>query len=182
MNLTLKGFLRGYCRELTGLQTDSLRKLLAAVLSDAPAASEAVMAFAAAQGKGSYLARLAMGTRLEPEYRAFCQLCQASGGVEAALQSPEAPQRYRKVWDAFLAQRDAIQADRRVIALMREKTLTALEGSGRTVYGLCAELGLNRGNTYAYLNGGDITKVSRATARRILDAASRQQAAMSSCS
>lgn len=172
MNLTLKGFLRGYCRELTGLQTDSLHKLLGAVLTSAPAAAEAVMAFAAAQGKGDYLASLAAGTYLEPGYRAFSQLCQESTSVEAALQSAEAPPRYRKVWDAFLARRDAIQADRRVIALMREKTLAALEDSGRTVYGLCAELGLNRGNIYAYLNGGDITKVSRATARRILEAAS----------
>ena len=54
---------------------------------------------------------------------------------------------------------------------MREKTLAALASSGRTVYSLCGELGLNRGNVYAYLNAGDVTKVSRATARRILEAA-----------
>ena len=52
MNLTLKGFLRGYCRELTGLQTDNLRKLLGAVLDNAPSAAEALMGFAAVQGKG----------------------------------------------------------------------------------------------------------------------------------
>ena len=40
--------------------------------------------------------------------------------------------------------------------------------------GLAARLGLNRGNVYAYLNGGDVTKVSRATARRIMEAAAAQ--------
>ena len=171
MNLTLKGFLRGYCRELTGLQTDNLRKLLGAVLDNAPSAAEALMAFAAAQGKGGYLAQLAAGSQLEGEYRSFAQLCLTLGTAEAALQSEEAPPRFHKVWSAFLARRDAIQADRRIIALMREKTLAALASSGRTVYSLCGELGLNRGNVYAYLNAGDVTKVSRATAHRILEAA-----------
>ena len=62
MNLTFKGFLRGYCRELTGQQTDNLRKLCKAVVCDQPAAAEALMVFAALQGKAEYLASFTMGT------------------------------------------------------------------------------------------------------------------------
>lgn len=59
-------------------------------------------------------------------------------------------------------------ADRRVNALMRKKTLEALEESGVTRYGLCRALRLNKGNVYAYLAGDD-SKVSRKTARRIME-------------
>ena len=54
---------------------------------------------------------------------------------------------------------------------MREKTVAALEGAGVTVYRLCADLGLNQGNVYAYLGKGDVTKVRRSTARRMLERA-----------
>ena len=56
---------------------------------------------------------------------------------------------------------------------MRERTLGALrEGpaDGVSAYAICRELGLNKGNFYAYLNKGDLTKVSRSTARAILQA------------
>ena len=68
MNLTFKGFLRGYCRELPGLQTDSLRRFFASVLGGAPAAAEVVMCFAAAQGKVEYLADRSCGTTWEDSY------------------------------------------------------------------------------------------------------------------
>lgn len=171
MNLTFKGFLRGYCRELTGLETDCLKKLLDCVTGDSPAAAEAVMVFAAIQNKADYLVRLSEGSWVNEGYAAFSAFLTAFDTLEHALESVEAPQRYQKVWRAYCAKRDAITADRRVIGLMRTKTLDALQERGITVYALCSRLGLNKGNAYAYLNGGDVTKVSRATARRMLDAA-----------
>lgn len=172
MNLTFKGFLRGYCRELTGLKTDNLSKLLAAVLDYAPAAAEAVMVFAAVQGKADYLAKLARGARLEEQYREFSEAVVADGDVPSCLEGHYASTRYEKVWLAYLSKKEAVVADRRVIALMREKTLASLAEAGVSVYALCKQLGLNRGNLYAYLNGGDASKVSRQTARRVMEAAS----------
>ena len=168
MSLTLGGFARRYVAELTGTQTTSLRKLLALVLSDAPTAAEAVMVFAGTQGKQGYLSRLARGSALEADYAAVASAMDELG-TEAFLQSADAPERYKKVWRAYVAERDAILTDRRVIGLMRAKTLDSLRESGMTVYRLCKDLGLNEGNVYAYLNAGDVTKVSRATARRILE-------------
>ena len=167
--LTLKGFLRGYVRELVGLQTDNLRKLCAAVETDSPAAAEALMAFAGTQGKEGYLASLAVGSWMEKGYSIAAEAIQACGSVETYLASPMAPERYRKVWGAYVAKRDAIQVDRRVVSLMRDKTLAALRSSHMSVYRLCKDLGLNEGNVYAYLNAGDTSKVSRATARRIME-------------
>ena len=171
MNLTFKGFLRGYCRELTGCETDNLRKLLSAVLSDSSATAEALMCFAVMQDKGEYLARLASGSPLEADYQAAARAAQGADSLQTFLCGDEAPDRYKKVWLAYRSKKDAVQADRRVIALMREKTLEAMSRTQRTAYSLCSELDLNRGNVYAYLNGGDVTKVSRTTARRLMEAA-----------
>ncbi len=171
MNLTFKGFLRAYCRGLTGVESDSLRKLFAAVATDSPAAAEAVMVFAAQQGKASYLARLAQGSWAESSYRDFAEGLASYESLASYLQSDSAPQRYRKVWQAWEAQRNATATDRRVIAMMREKTQDALAQASITPYAICRQLGLNKGNFYAYLNNGDVTKVSRATARRIMEAA-----------
>lgn len=171
MNLTFKGFLRAYCRELTGVESDSLRRLFAAVATDSPAAAEAVMVFAAQQGKAGYLARLAQGSWAESSYRDFAGALASCENLASYLQSDTAPQRYRKVWQAWEAQRDAIATDRRVISMMRERTQAALAQASTTPYAICQQLGLNKGNFYAYLNGGDVTKVSRATARRIMETA-----------
>ena len=93
MNLTFKGFLRGYCRELTGLQTDNLRKLCKAVVCDQPAAAEALMVFAALQGKTEYLVSFTMGTWLHPDYTRVSLSLALCDNVEAWLQSDDAPER-----------------------------------------------------------------------------------------
>ncbi len=169
MNLTFKGFLRGYVRELTQLRTDNLRKLCHAVEHDAPAAAEALMVFAAMQGKAAYLARLSEGTWMQREYAEQATILGEQHPIEDYLASEAAPMRYQKVWNAYVAKRDASAADRRISSLMRQKTLDALQSSGTTIYRLCKDLGLNLGNVYAYLNNDDPTKVSKATARRIME-------------
>ncbi len=169
MNLTFLGFLRGYCRELTGLQTDNLRKLCAAAASDQPAAAEAVMVFAAAEGKARYLLSLAKGTWLEKGYSSVCSSLLRYKEVETWLHSSHAPERYKKIWLAYQARKGAAKNDRRIILLMRDKTIEAMEASGLTTYRICSDLSLNKGNIYAYLGKADATKVSRETARKIME-------------
>lgn len=169
MNLTFKGFLRGYCRELTGLETDSLRKLIAAVDNSCPAAAEAVMVFAAVQGKAAYAATLARGMWMSDLCERFVADVALFPSVEHYLRSGQAPDRFAKVWLAYQARKQAIVVDRRTISLMRAKTLEALSQTNATIYSLCRDLQLNRGNMYAYLNRGDASKVSRNTARTIME-------------
>lgn len=97
------------------------------------------------------------------------ELSEFPGTVEEWLQLDGTPSRYRKVWLAFRAKKDAVKNDRRVSSLMRNKTIEALRSSELTIYRLCKDLQLNMGNVYAYLNSGDATKVSRATARSIME-------------
>lgn len=169
MNLTFRGFLRSYCRELTGLETDNLSKLCRAVAGDSPAAAEALMLFAAVLGKASYLVSLSKGTWLEKGYREVLPRLENPTCVEAFLQSEAAPQRYKKVWNAFAEKKEGVLADRRVSSLMRDRALEGILAKEISVYRLCEDLGLNKGNVYAYLNKGDCSKVSRATARKIME-------------
>lgn len=168
MNLTFKGFLRTYCHELTGLDTDNLKKLCSAVTSTAPAAAEAVMVFAAVQGKEQYLAKISCGTPVCAQYRAMAIKLHKCKDIKQYLAGKNAPIRYQKVLDAYHGQKFSIDADRRIIALMRDKTLSALSASKTTVYAVCKALDLNKGNIYAYLHKGDTSKVSKKTACRIM--------------
>ena len=169
MNLTFKGFLHRYCRELTGQQTDNLRKLCKAVVCDQPAAAEALMVFAALQGKADYLVSFTMGTWLHPDYTRVSLSLALCGNVEAWLQSDDAPERYKKVWNAYQAKKNEPARTRRINALMRDKICETMRQKGLTTYRICKDLDLNLGNVYAYLGKGDVSKVSCDTARRIME-------------
>lgn len=178
MNLTFKGFLRNYCRELTRLNTDNLKKLLAAVSTTAPSAAEALFLFAAVQNKADYLVKTSLGSWVHEQYQKTLHDSKDFNSISDYLTSDAAPERYKKVWNAFCAKKDAAKTDRRVIMLMREMTLTAMKAAGLTAYAICKKLNLNIGNVYAYLHSGDVTKVSRATARKIMQFALSSEAAI----
>lgn len=169
MNLTFKGFLKLYCRELSGEKTLSYRKLVALAKADAPRVAEPIWLMAWLDGKSKYLLELSCGTWMEQEYRDLAQRFGHEVDVVALLENEQLPNRYQNVWRAFRAKHDGVLADRRVIALMRDKTLKALKEHEETCYAVCKQLGLNKGNVYAYLRGADVSKVSRATARRIYE-------------
>ena len=169
MNLTFRGFLQQYCQELTGLQTTSLKKLCQAAATDAPRAAEPLFLLAVKEGRVPYLVRAAAGTPLESRYERWAGLLSASKSLDAMLDDPCTPLRLRKVRAAYESKRDAVLADRKISARMREKTLASMERRGLTAYRICSDLGLNLGNVYAYLGKGDVTKVSRNTARAIME-------------
>ena len=105
---------------------------------------------------------------MEESYRDVFSLYGQSGGLASLCAGDKLPDRYANVWRAYRGMKEKPAADRRVNALMRKRTLEALEESGVTRYGLCRDLHLNKGNVYAYLAGDD-SKVSRETARRIME-------------
>lgn len=170
MRLTFKGFLLAYCQELSGLQTSSLKKLCTAAANESPRVAEPLFLYSLEIDRLDQLLQCSKGAWMEADYQ---QLADAAlsyhGEAQRFLQENEAPERYEQVLAAYLARTGAIDADRRVIALMRDKTNDALKAKGITIYRLCKDLGLNMGNVYAYLGKGDVAKVSRATARRIME-------------
>ena len=112
---------------------------------------------------------------MEEDYRGDLSLYEQAGGMASLCAKSELPNRYANVWRAYRAEKEKSVADRRINALMRKRTLGALRESGGTRYGLCRDLNLNKGNVYAYLAGDD-SKVSRKTARRIMEYAEERGA------
>lgn len=167
MKRTFKGFLKAYCSELAGFETESLKKLLDQT-AYTPRLVEPLFCLALEKGKLKYLLRLAKSTPMEQEWNELSKGASRYKSAERWLANAEVPERYRKVLSAYASQGDVLAADRRIISLMRKKTLAALEASGKTRYSVCKALGLNKGNFYAYL-AGDSSKVCRSTARKILE-------------
>lgn len=110
-----------------------------------------------------------MGTWLHPDYTKVSLSLALCDNVEAWLQSDDAPERYKKVWNAYQAKKNEPARTRRINALMRDKTCETMRQKGLTTYRICKDLDLNLGNVYAYLGKGDVSKVSCDTARRIME-------------
>lgn len=175
MNLTFEGFLKGYCRELSGQQSLSFRKLVKQATTVEPRVAEPLFLLALAQGKAEYVLGLSAGSWMEEGYRRVLSLYNQAGGLASLCVKDDLPNRYANVWRAYRGTKEKPAADRRVNALMRRRTLEALADSSLTRYGLCRDLRLNKGNVYAYLAGDD-SKVSRETARRIMEYAEEKGA------
>lgn len=175
MNLTFEGFLKGYCRELSGQQSLSFRKLVKQATTVEPRVAEPLFLLALAQGKAEYVLGLSEGSWMEESYRDVVSLYGQAGSLASLCIEDKLPNRYANVWRAYRGVKERSAADRRVNALMRKRTLEALKESGVTRYGLCRDLRLNKGNVYAYLAGDD-SKVSRETARRIMEYAEERSA------
>ena len=175
MNLTFEGFLKGYCRELSGQQSLSFRKLVKQAMTVEPRVAEPLFLLALAQGKADYVLGLSEGSWMEEGYRGVLSLYGQTGSLASLCAEDKLSNRYANVWRAYRGVKEKPAADRRVNALMRKRTLEALKDSGVTRYGLCRALHLNKGNVYAYLAGDD-SKVSRETARRIMEYAEEKGA------
>ena len=169
MNLTFRGFLKNYCRELSGLDTLSLRKLCSAAENEAPRVAEPLFLLALVEGKLPFLLSLASDTWMEQYYQQAADLVHNVNPTDCEALERALPHRYKNVLRAYRAVRERVASDRRVNGLMRKKTLDALHANKVSIYRLCKELGLNLGNVYAYLSKGDVTKVSRDTARTIME-------------
>ena len=100
MHRTLKGFLEEYCRELSGLDTSSLRKLVATAKGNARLV-EPLFALAAVQDKAGYLVRISESEWFHDDYEDLARKLVKHGSLEALLSSGDAPARYAAVLEAF---------------------------------------------------------------------------------
>ena len=89
------------------------------------------------------------------------------GDVKDFLKSDFAPKRYAAVLDAYNANFDFIDSNRRILSKLRPKVEASLKKSGISKYKACKDLGINPGNFYAYMNGDD-TKISKEIAYAVI--------------
>lgn len=169
MNLTFKGFLKNYLRDLSEQESLSLRKLVYLAEEKQPRLIEPLFAYAAIQKKEDYLRELSKNAPFEETFDSSAKALKNASSIEAYLSSPDAPPRFQNVWKAYQSKKNIAEPSRRIVGLMRPYIIDALNKSATTIYRMCKDLKINQGNAYAYLNGEDDTKISKATADRMLD-------------
>ena len=164
--LSFKGFLSVYLRELSGQESLSISKLAHMAKEEMPRLREPLFLYAAISGKAEILSSLAEKHGLTETYKDvsafFCK------NAEECLEKGRLPEKYQKVYSSFKAKRDRLLTDNATKELMRKKILALKEKKQITNYRLYTDLELNCGNVNAWLKHGGSGLVSLETARRIL--------------
>lgn len=166
--LTFKGFLTQYVRQLSKSDTNSLYKLAAEAGSDNPRLHEPLLLYALYSGKQVVLLQAAKNPELHREYQKM--LAYSAEEMTQLLESGSSalPAEYHKVWRSFQSQKNKGQADDHTKELMRQKVRRLQDQCGVSNYRIYTDLKLNPGNVNAWLKHGVADKVSLDTARRTL--------------
>lgn len=166
--LTFKGFLTQYVRQLAAEETNSLYKL-AAEVSNNPRLREPLLLYAVYTQKEKVLLQATKKPVLHAEYSRILSLYTLDTMTELLEQaSPLLPAAYHKVWRSYQSRKNRGQADEHTKELMRQKVKRLQEKKGVTNYRVYTDLKLNPGNLNAWLKHGNGDKVSLETARRTL--------------
>lgn len=167
--LTFRGFLAQYVKQLAAEETNSLYKLAAEAGSNNPRLREPLFLYAVYTQKEKVLLQATKEPTLHMEYQRMVALYTADVMTELFEQaSPMLPAEYHKVWRSYQRRKNRGQADERTKELMRQKVKRLQEKKGVTNYRIYTDLKLNSGNLNAWLKHGAGDKVSLETARRTL--------------
>ena len=167
--LTFRGFLAQYVRQLSEQETTSLYKLAAEAGRSNPRLREPLLLYALYSQKQGVLLRATKDPGLHTEYHRLVSLYTADEMTELFEQaSPVLPFEYHKVWKSYQSRKNRAQTDDHTKELMRQKVKRLQEKNGVTNYRIYTDLRLNPGNLNAWLKHGNSDKVSLETARRTL--------------
>lgn len=167
--LTFKGFLARYVRELSKSNTNSLYKLAEEASGDNPRLKAPVLLFALYSGKQTVLLQAAKDQNLLAEYQKMVSQYSVDMMTRMLEDNDSAlPNEYHKVWRSFQTQKNRGQSDDHSKELMRLKVKRLQEQSGVSNYRIYTDLNLNPGNVNSWLKHGVADKVSLKTARMIL--------------
>lgn len=164
MSRGFKGFLLEYCKELTGTETTSLKKLFQVATSSAPRAFEPLLLLAVMEGREAYLLSVANNSKQLREYEQFLNKLAADGGdLFDFLEKLPDNDRHKKAFLAWRSESEALDRNRKTLAFVADAFSRLLKEKGLMRAEACRRLGLNKGNFYAFLKG-DVTRMSRDTA------------------
>ena len=167
--LTFKGFLARYVKQLSKSDTNSLYKLAEEASSNNPRLKEPLLLFALYSDKQTILLQATKDQSLFAEYQKMVSLYSADQMTQLFENSASVlPNEYHKVWRSFQSQKNRGQSDDHTKELMRLKVKRLQEQCGVSNYRIYTDLKLNPGNVNAWLKHGVADKVSLDTARRTL--------------
>lgn len=165
--LSFHGFLKQYLRTLSGLETESVYKLLDAV-RDNPRLREPLLLYALLSLSGPRLERfVGKDTRMEKDYAEHFKGCSDTDTLARALEQDTTPNGYKKVYRSYIARRDAGKTEQALKELIRKDILRLQRHKPVSQYRVYKDLGINPGNYDAFVNRGQTGRVSLELAQRI---------------
>lgn len=167
MSQSFRGFLSKYCKELTGSNTTSIKKLFHLADSEYPRAYEPLLLLAISDNRVPYLLKQAQGSSVLPRYEELLNAWEKSKQpLEAYLETLSEDNRFRRPLSAWQAEQARLKDDRKVLAQIAKSLSDILNAKHITRATACKLAQVNKGNFYAFLKG-DPSKLSRKTAMRI---------------
>lgn len=167
--LTFKGYLTQYVRQLSYQETNSLYKLAVEASSNNPRLKEPLLLYALYSQKQDALLLATRQSSLHADYTYLLSSYSADAMTYLFEQSsPDLPMEYHKVWRSYQSQKNKGQADNHTKELMRMKVKRLQEKKSLTNYRIYTDLKLNPGNLNAWLKHGNCDKVSLDTARMVV--------------
>ena len=165
--LTFKGFLTQYVKELSRAGTLDLAVLAGEVACDNYRLRAPLLLYAVKSGKAGLLRSHL--SKLEGAESLLTMLSSLENDhIEEALEGGKLPEDYLKVWNSFKIRCSRSKNEDELIGAMRRKIIQLQQTKKCSNYRLYKDLNLNPGNINSWLKNGDNSKVSYQTASRII--------------
>lgn len=167
--LTFKGFLSRYVRELSSSDTVSLYKLAAEAGTNNPRLKEPLLLYAMFSNKQDVLMKATKMPSLRSEFEEVVLQYTVDEVLKMLKEkSVMLSEEYHKVWRSYISEKNRYKTDDYTKELVRKKVKRLQMSGNISNYRIYADLGLNPGNLNAWLKHGECGKVSLNTARKVL--------------
>lgn len=160
--LTFKGFLQQYIKELSLANTLSLSRLNQ-MAKDNPRIVEPVALYVVL-----YLRKQDRTALTASCFDKLLSGVNNSAQLLRQLETNSAPIEFQRVYQAFLVKRNKHVRDNKTKLLMCEQIQKLQKKKSFSTYRLYTDLGMNHGNVNAFLKHSDVSKVSLNAARTML--------------
>ena len=166
--LTFKGFLSSYIKQLSLNDTVDLKTLAREAITDNPRLKAPLLLYAVEYEKIHLLKeKIPKGENAAEIIHMLDALSEQN--VRDELENGKLPEEYQKVWNSYLVRKNAPKRDGDLKDKMRDKILALQQQKNCTNYRIYTDLKLNPGNINSWLKNGNSAKVSFKTAEKILD-------------
>jgi len=171
--LTFKGFLHKYVKELSYCKTNDIRMLVREIPNKNYRLIEPLVLYALSVNKNDYLNRVAEDSLLLAESFRFEGMNLDDVALmleyELANNTGDVPFNYIKAYQSYTYFRDKQKNQNHTKMLIRGKINELREQKNISVYRVYTDLGLNHGCVHDYVKNGNVQGVSLNTAKRILE-------------
>ena len=166
--LTFKGFLSSYIKQLSKNDTVDLQILAREAITDNPRLKTPLLLYAIENEKIHTLRETISKEERAAEIIHMLDTL-SEQNIRNELEEGKLPEEYQKVWNSYLVRKNAPKRDGDLKDKMRDKILALQQQKNCTNYRIYTDLKLNPGNINSWLKNGNSAKVSFKTAEKILD-------------